>query len=111
MLGFAMHKEQYNLPDFEIEYSNAKFFVIKSYNEDDIHKSIKYDVWASTPNGNKKLDAAFHNAEEVSSETGTKCPIFLFFSVSWKHTFFFFLLKVCRLFKYSLCPYIQSNFK
>ncbi|XP_024455682.1 YTH domain-containing protein ECT1 isoform X1 [Populus trichocarpa] len=82
MLGFAMHKEQYNLPDFEIEYSNAKFFVIKSYNEDDIHKSIKYDVWASTPNGNKKLDAAFHNAEEVSSETGTKCPIFLFFSVN-----------------------------
>ncbi|KAJ6394896.1 hypothetical protein OIU77_023998 [Salix suchowensis] len=82
MLGFPMHKEQYNLPDFETEYSNAKFFVIKSYNEDDVHKSIKYDVWASTPNGNKKLDAAFHNAEVVSSETSTKCPIFLFFSVN-----------------------------
>ncbi|KAJ6711290.1 EVOLUTIONARILY CONSERVED C-TERMINAL REGION 11 [Salix purpurea] len=82
MLGFPMHKEQYNLLDFETEYSNAKFFVIKSYNEDDVHKSIKYDVWASTPNGNKKLDAAFHNAEVVSSETSTKCPIFLFFSVN-----------------------------
>jgi hypothetical protein len=96
MLGFAMHKEQYNLPDFEIEYSNAKFFVIKSYNEDDIHKSIKYDVWASTPNGNKKLDAAFHNAEEVSSDTGYKCPIFLFFSVSWKQTFFLFVKCFCN---------------
>ncbi|KAJ6941961.1 YTH domain-containing protein ECT4 [Populus alba x Populus x berolinensis] len=81
-LGIAMRKEQYNLPDFETEHANAKFFVIKSYSEDDIHKSIKYDVWASTPNGNKKLDAAFHNAEEVSSETGSKCPIFLFFSVN-----------------------------
>ncbi|CAK7357123.1 unnamed protein product [Dovyalis caffra] len=81
-LGFPLRKDKYNLPDFETEYSKAKFFVIKSYNEDDIHKSIKYDVWASTPNGNKKLDAAFHNAEEVSSETGAKCPIFLFFSVN-----------------------------
>jgi len=95
-LGIAMPKEQYNLPDFETEYANAKFFVIKSYSEDDIHKSIKYDVWASTPNGNKKLDAAFHNAEEVSSDTGSKCPIFLFFSVSWKQTFFLFVKCLCN---------------
>ena len=34
-------------------YSDAKFFVIKSYSEDDVHKSFKCNVWASTPNGNK----------------------------------------------------------
>lgn len=81
-LGFVVRRDQYNLPDFQTDYENAKFYVIKSYSEDDVHKSIKYDVWASTPNGNKKLDAAFHDAEAKSSETGKNCPIFLFFSVS-----------------------------
>ncbi|KAJ9174726.1 hypothetical protein P3X46_013340 [Hevea brasiliensis] len=81
-LGITVQRDQYNQPDFETEYTHAKFYVIKSYNEDDIHKSVKYDVWASTPNGNKKLDAAFRDAEQRSGGTGTKCPIFLFFSVN-----------------------------
>lgn len=55
-----------------------KFFVIKSYSEDDIHKSIKYNVWASTQNGNKKLDAAYQEAQQKSGG----CPIFLLFSVN-----------------------------
>ncbi|KAJ7967996.1 YTH domain-containing protein [Quillaja saponaria] len=76
------HRDKYNLSDFQTEYENAKFYVIKSYNEDDIHKCLKYDVWTSTPNGNKKLNAAFHDAEAKSTEIGTKCPIFLFFSVN-----------------------------
>ncbi|KAJ8768280.1 hypothetical protein K2173_021220 [Erythroxylum novogranatense] len=80
--GSFIHRDRYNLPNFEIEYSDAKFYVIKSYSEDDIHKSIKYDVWSSTPRGNKKLDAAFHDAEKKSSDAGMKCPIFLFFSVN-----------------------------
>ncbi|KAF2288224.1 hypothetical protein GH714_005168 [Hevea brasiliensis] len=58
-------KERYNREDFPENYPNAKFFVIKSYSEDDVHKSIKYGVWASTPNGNKKLDAAYHEAKEI----------------------------------------------
>ncbi|XP_031253661.1 YTH domain-containing protein ECT3-like isoform X2 [Pistacia vera] len=81
-LGVAVCRDQYNLPDFQTEYEKAKFYVIKSYNEDDIHKCIKYDVWASTPNGNKKLDAAFREVEPKTSKTGAKCPIFLFFSVN-----------------------------
>ncbi|XWS67476.1 hypothetical protein CRYUN_Cryun04dG0009700 [Craigia yunnanensis] len=81
-LGLALYKDKYNLLDFRTEYENAKFFVIKSYSEDDVHKSMKYDVWSSTPNGNRKLDAAFHEAEARESETRTKCPIFLFFSVN-----------------------------
>jgi len=71
-------KEQYNGKDFAENYSDAKFFVIKSYSEDDIHKSIKYSAWASTPNGNKKLDAAYQEAKEKPGG----CPIFLLFSVS-----------------------------
>lgn len=78
----TIRRDLYNLGDFQTQYENAKFFVIKSYSEDDIHKCIKYDVWSSTPNGNRKLDAAFHDAEAKTIETGTKCPIFLFFSVN-----------------------------
>ncbi|GMI65287.1 evolutionarily conserved C-terminal region 2 [Hibiscus trionum] len=70
--------EQYNKEDFPGSYSDAEFFVIKSYSEDDVHKSIKYNVWASTSNGNKKLDAAFREAKEKSDS----CPIFLLFSVN-----------------------------
>ena len=75
------HTDQYNLPDFPTKYDHAHFFVIKSYSEDDIHKSIKYNVWASTPNGNKRLDIAFQDAQTRMEEKGSKCPVFLFFSV------------------------------
>lgn len=70
--------EHYNQPDFAVEYEHAKFFIIKSYSEDDVHKSIKYNMWASTPNGNKKLDAAYREAQVIAGG----CPVFLFFSVS-----------------------------
>ncbi|KAH7866142.1 hypothetical protein Vadar_016152 [Vaccinium darrowii] len=78
----TIRRDLYNLEDFQTQYENAKFFVIKSYSEDAIHKCIKSDFWSSTPNGNTKLDAAFHDAEAKTIETGTKCPIFLFFSVN-----------------------------
>ena len=70
-------KELYNKVDFLDTYVEAKFFVIKSYSEDDVHKSIKYGVWASTVNGNKKL----HSAYMESKEKASGCPVFLFFSV------------------------------
>ncbi|CAN6937443.1 unnamed protein product [Brassica oleracea] len=69
--------KEYNKEDFsDSYYSNAKLFVIKSYSEDDVHKSIKYNVWSSTPNGNKKLNAAYNEAKDKS------CPVFLIFSVN-----------------------------
>ncbi|KAF8093835.1 hypothetical protein N665_0377s0045 [Sinapis alba] len=68
----------YNHPDFVTDYKNARFFIVKSFSEDNVHRSIKYNVWASTPHGNKKLDTAFRDAEKM----GVKCPIFLFFSVN-----------------------------
>ncbi|KAH9784460.1 YTH domain-containing protein ECT2 [Citrus sinensis] len=71
-------KEKYSGEDFPESYSDAKFFIIKSYSEDDVHKSVKYNMWTSTPNGNKKLDAAYREAKEKSSD----CPVFLLFSVN-----------------------------
>lgn len=69
--------ELYNRSDFLTEYKDAKFFVIKSYTEDHVHRSIKYNVWASTASGNRKLDSAYRAAKEKEEH----CPIFLFFSV------------------------------
>lgn len=71
-------RDQYNRAEFPVKYIDARFFIIKSYSEDDIHKSIKYSVWSSTPNGNKKLDAGY---SEAQGKPGG-CPVFLFFSVS-----------------------------
>ncbi|KAG9150734.1 hypothetical protein Leryth_002898 [Lithospermum erythrorhizon] len=71
-------REECNKDDFPETYTDAKFFVIKSYSEDDVHKSIKYGVWTSTTSGNKKLDAAYKEAQEKPGG----CPVFLFFSVN-----------------------------
>ncbi|OVA15203.1 FYVE zinc finger [Macleaya cordata] len=78
----VIRRDQYNLPDFTTRYNHALFFVIKSYSEDDIHKSIKCNVWASTPNGNKRLDSAYQDAQERMGQKDSKCPVFLFFSVN-----------------------------
>ncbi|GAV91109.1 YTH domain-containing protein [Cephalotus follicularis] len=76
--GTLVDSCNYNRQDFVTNYENAKFFIIKSFSEDNVHKSIKYNVWASTPHGNKKLDAAYHEAKEIKDN----CPVFLFFSVN-----------------------------
>ncbi|PNX94216.1 YTH domain family protein [Trifolium pratense] len=77
-----VYTDQYNREDFPIDNENAKFFVIKSYSEDDVHKSIKYNVWSSTPHGNKKLQSAYEDARRKASGKSGGCPIFLFFSVN-----------------------------
>lgn len=81
-VGILLSRDKFNRPDFQIKYEQAKFFMIKSFSEDDIHKSIKYNVWASTPYGNSKLEAAFREAEAAAKENVPKGPIFLFFSVN-----------------------------
>jgi hypothetical protein len=99
-LPLIPNKEEYNREDFPEDHSDAKFFVIKSYSEDDVHKSIKYCVWASTRNGNKKLDTAYQEAKEKPGG----CPVFLLFSVSmsslvssidFASAFFFFSFLRC----------------
>ncbi|KAF6778570.1 hypothetical protein AHF37_01948 [Paragonimus kellicotti] len=64
-----------NPSTFDTNVEKARFFVIKSFSEDDIHRSIKYAVWCSTELGNKKLDAAFVAANN-------QYPIYLFYSVN-----------------------------
>ncbi|KAK9941459.1 hypothetical protein M0R45_018056 [Rubus argutus] len=77
-ISIIPEREHRSGADIHDNYSDAKFFIIKSYSEDDVHKSVKYNVWASTPNGNKKLNAAYQEAQEKSGG----CAVFLFFSVN-----------------------------
>jgi hypothetical protein len=37
----------------------SRFFIIKGISEEDIHKSIKYNIWASTATGNQVLNSAY----------------------------------------------------
>ena len=48
-----------------IDWSACKGFVCKSFSEDDIHKSIKYGKWSSTPRGNTKLSEAFQQQQQI----------------------------------------------
>lgn len=59
--------------DFRFRF---RFFVIKSYSEDDIHRSIKYEIWCSTEHGNKRLDQAYREREKAGG------IIYLLFSVN-----------------------------
>ncbi|KAK7884181.1 hypothetical protein WMY93_027304 [Mugilogobius chulae] len=65
----------YNPKDFEWNLKNGRVFIIKSYSEDDIHRSIKYSIWCSTEHGNKRLDGAFR-------AMNGKGPVYLLFSVN-----------------------------
>ncbi|CAL1605660.1 unnamed protein product [Knipowitschia caucasica] len=65
----------YNPKEFEWNLKNGRVFIIKSYSEDDIHRSIKYSIWCSTEHGNKRLDAAFR-------AINGKGPVYLLFSVN-----------------------------
>ena len=66
---------QYNPKELAVNVKNARYFIIKSYSEDDIHRSIKYSIWCSTEHGNKRLDSAYRERED-------KGPVYFFFSVN-----------------------------
>ena len=69
-----------NPATFDCRPQQARFFVIKSYTEDDVQKSLKHEIWSSTVLGNKRLNGAF-------LESGEKMPIYLFFSVNGSRHF------------------------
>ncbi len=71
-----------NTHSFDSENTKkGKFFVIRSSNDDDIHKvffkikAIKYNLWTSTPNNNLILDKLFKECQSRNED------VFLFFSV------------------------------
>jgi hypothetical protein len=68
----------------------ARYFVIKSYTEDDVHKSLKYEIWSSTDPGNKRLDKAF-------KECAGRGPIYLFFSVNARWNFLIMQVRCTKL--------------
>ena len=53
---------------------SSTFYVIKSFSEEDVHKSIKYGVWSSSKNGNQTLTNSFNLAKEKGGS------VYLFFS-------------------------------
>ncbi|KAM5245696.1 YTH domain-containing family protein 1 [Ctenodactylus gundi] len=65
----------YNPKEFDWNLKSGRVFIIKSYSEDDIHRSIKYSIWCSTEHGNKRLDSAFR-------AMNSKGPVYLLFSVN-----------------------------
>ena len=75
----------YNPKDFDWNLKNGRVFIIKSYSEDDIPRSIKYSIWCSTEHGNKRLDAAYRSLNG-------KGPLYLLFSASLVVLSFFFSL-------------------
>ncbi|XP_070066910.1 YTH domain-containing family protein isoform X2 [Drosophila virilis] len=77
LLDELKDKNNYNPSEIDLEKATAaRFFVIKSYSEDDIHRSIKYEIWCSTDHGNKRLDDAFKERHKGGGH------ILLFFSVN-----------------------------
>ena len=54
---------------------NCKFFVIKTLTEEDIHKSIKYNVWCSSKEGNILLNNNYNITKEKNGK------VYLFFQV------------------------------
>lgn len=78
MINQLQSKNNYNPPTCDMLDTAhlARFFVIKSYSEDDIHRSIKYEIWCSTEHGNQRLDQAYREREEKGG------MVYLFFSVN-----------------------------
>lgn len=74
-LTVYMNPSAYNPKEFNTSPKAARFFVIKSYSEDDIHRSIKYNIWCSTEHGNRRLDSAYFKGDG-------QVPVYLFFSVN-----------------------------
>ena len=76
-----------NVSLYEKVDSNSKFFVIKSFSEEDVHKSIKYGVWSSSKNGNLTLTNAFNITKEKNGN------VYLFFSCNGSGRF----TGICRM--------------
>jgi len=56
---------------------HARFYVLRSSNDDNIHKAIKYHVWSTTTNGK----AVLSNAGKEDEKKGLTPEIYLIFSV------------------------------
>jgi len=55
---------------------NSTYYIIKSFNIENIHKAIKYGVWSTTYSGNNAFDKAYVDAQNRNAE------VYLFFSTN-----------------------------
>lgn len=64
-----------NDPDFDpAQLVNARFFIIRCANEDNVHKAVKYGIWTSTNVINRNLNAAYKQCKAKGD------PVFLLFT-------------------------------
>jgi len=75
------HLKEINNPSFTLDdiTPDAKFFFMRSSNDDDIHKSIKYERWSSTAPCNQKLEKAYTQYKETRPDEEPQ--IFFVYSV------------------------------
>lgn len=73
------HLQKLNDSEFDLESipSDAHFYILRSSNDDNIHKSIKYQSWTSTPSGKNVLKKAWNEFQAK----GKEAHIYLIFSV------------------------------
>jgi hypothetical protein len=76
LLKKLMAKYNFNPREFSMNFNSCRFFIIKSYSEDDIFRSIKYSSWTSTEHGNRRLNECYREQAKI------KGPMYLLFSVN-----------------------------
>lgn len=70
-------QRKFSSPEEELKVvKNSTYYIIKSFNIENIHKAIKYGVWATTYSGNNTFDKAFADSQKRNSE------VYLFFSTN-----------------------------
>ncbi|KAI8869213.1 YTH-domain-containing protein, partial [Ramicandelaber brevisporus] len=68
----------------------ARFFVIKSFTQSDVQKSVKHGFWSSTIPGNERLDSAYSNPPpeyDPNDPNPQPWPVYLFFSINGSSRF------------------------
>ncbi|CAM9676904.1 unnamed protein product, partial [Scytosiphon promiscuus] len=77
-IQFPAHVSLINAPSFNPEAAavdGTRFFVIKTFSEDDIHRSVKLSVWSGGETSNRRLDSAFRgnkSGKESGDTSGGK---------------------------------------
>jgi len=73
------HLQGLNDPFFDIESvsPDAHFYIMRSSNDDNIHKAIKYHIWTTTASGKNMLSRAWREFQDK----GINPEVYLIFSV------------------------------
>jgi len=73
------HLQNLNDPFFDIEAisPDAHFYIMRSSNDDNIHKAIKYHIWTTTTSGKNMLSRAWREFKDQ----GRDPEVYLIFSV------------------------------